>query len=63
MKIERNKNPAGRLNNIAFGLCCIGDGLVRVLSLGFLHSSLTLDHARETALSFDLAVTEHEEKP
>jgi len=49
MKIERNKNPAGRFRNIGFGLCCIGDGLVRVLSLGFLHSSLCLDYARETA--------------
>ena len=47
--IERNENPAGRLNNIGYGLCCIGDGLVRVLSLGFLHSRFTLDYARATA--------------
>ena len=38
--IERNKHPAGRLWNIAFGLACVADGLVRVLSIGCLHTRL-----------------------
>lgn len=49
MKIQRNRNPAGRLRNMGFGLCCIGDGLVRILSCGFLHSTFTLDWARSEA--------------
>ena len=48
-RIERNLNPVGRMNNISFGLCQLIDGLVRVLSLGFLHTNLPLIHARETA--------------
>lgn len=49
MAIEINKHPSGRLNNIHFGLCAIADGLVRVLSFGFLHSTFTLDQARNVA--------------
>lgn len=45
-KIQINKHPLGRINNIHFGLCCIADGFVRVLSLGFLHSTFTLDQTR-----------------
>lgn len=40
--IERNRNPTGRMANIAFGLATILDGLVRVVSLGFLHTDLPL---------------------
>lgn len=44
--IERNRHPAGRLFNILFGLCEIADGLIRVASLGYLHSRLTLTLSR-----------------
>ena len=47
--IQVNKHPNGRISNIIFGLCGISDGLVRVLSAGFLHSTFTLDYARYTA--------------
>jgi hypothetical protein len=50
MKIQRNLHPAGRVNNIGFGLCAIADGFVRVFSFGFLHTTLTLDHARNASL-------------
>lgn len=50
MKIQRNLHPAGRINNIGFGLCAIVDGLVRVLSLGFLHTTLTVNYTRNTFL-------------
>jgi hypothetical protein len=49
MSIYRNKHPAGRFNSFTFGLCNIGDGLVRVLTFGFFHSTFALDHARSTA--------------
>lgn len=48
--IERNLHPAGRIGNIVFGFAAIGDGLVRVLSLGFLHSRFTLTVARNQTL-------------
>lgn len=47
--IERNKNPAGRLSMMVFGVCCIADGLVRVFSLGFLHARFQLEYARRQA--------------
>ncbi len=47
--IEINKHPSGRLSNIGFGFCSIGDGLIRVLSFGFLHSRFTLEYARRQA--------------
>jgi hypothetical protein len=47
--IEINKHPNGRISNLMYGLCSIGDGLVRVLSVGFLRSSFTIDYARYTA--------------
>lgn len=34
---------------MVFGLCSIGDGLVRVLSLGFYHTRLTLNYSRYSA--------------
>jgi hypothetical protein len=50
MKIQQNLHPAGRFNNIGFGLCAIADGLVRVFSFGFLHTTLTLDYSRSASL-------------
>lgn len=47
--IEINKHPSGRISNIGFGLCSIADGLIRVFSLGFLHSTFALDYARNQA--------------
>lgn len=44
--IERNRHPAGRLYNVLFGLCQVADGLVRVASLGYLHTRLTLAVSR-----------------
>jgi hypothetical protein len=40
--IERNLNAAGRRGNVLFGVAELMDGLVRILSLGFLHTRLTL---------------------
>jgi len=40
--IERNLNAAGRRANVLFGVAELIDGLVRVLSAGFLHTRLTL---------------------
>lgn len=61
MRIQRNLHPAGRLNNVVFGLCATVDGLVRVFSFGFLHTTLTLDHARNT--SRKAAIAKAEDKP
>jgi hypothetical protein len=44
--VERNLNPSGRLSNVVFGLCVIFDGLVRVLSLGYLHTGIPLKWTR-----------------
>jgi|GEM_PF-5311125 len=43
-----NKNPL-TMSNAIFGLMQIGDGLVRVLSLGRLATTWPLDHSRNTA--------------
>lgn len=40
--IERNLNAAGRRANVLFGVAELLDGLVRVFSLGFLHTRLCL---------------------
>lgn len=45
MSIERNRNPTGRIANVVFGLATLGDGLVRVLSFGFLHTCWPLNVA------------------
>jgi len=45
--IERNHHPAGRVFNMLFGLCQVADGFIRVLSLGYLHSRLTLTVSRK----------------
>lgn len=47
--VERNRHPDGRLYNMQFGLCQLGDGLVRVFSFGFLHTRLTLNLSRNHA--------------
>lgn len=47
--IERNRNPAGKLYNLLFGLCEVADGLIRVASLGYLHSRFTLDISKRAA--------------
>lgn len=41
-----NKNPAGKVFNIVFGLAEILDGLVRLFSFGFLATTLTLNWSR-----------------
>ena len=40
--IERNLHAAGRRANVLFGFVELVDGLVRILSFGFLHTRLTL---------------------
>lgn len=57
-KVQRNRHPSGRINNIHFGLCQVADGLVRVLSCGFLHSTFSLDQAREAARKHIAALRE-----
>lgn len=49
--IERNKNPAGVFSNAIFGMCNILDGLVRVFSLGHLHTRLPLSYAKYQAMA------------
>ncbi|MCY1557216.1 hypothetical protein D9M68_940480 [compost metagenome] len=46
MKVQRNRHPAGRLANMAYGAASLVDGIVRVLSLGHLHTTLPLDVSR-----------------
>lgn len=45
-----NKNPAGKFSNILMGLAEIVDGLVRILSLGYLATTLPLDVSRYMVL-------------
>ena len=47
--IERNRHPAGRISNMVFGLAQLADGLTRLMSMGFLHTTLTVDWARRQA--------------
>ena len=47
--IERNFHPIGRVGNVVFGLAQVGDGLVRILSLGFLHTRFALNVSRRHA--------------
>lgn len=54
MMVERNRHPAGRLWNIAFGLCAVADGSVRVLSFGCLHTRLLTFVTRQQAKSLIL---------
>jgi hypothetical protein len=47
--IERNKHHAGRIGNILFGVASILDGLVRVLSFGFLHTRFPIELSKAQA--------------
>jgi len=47
--IYRNKNRAGRASNVVFGMLEVLDGLVRVCSLGFLHTALLTNYSRRQA--------------
>ena len=49
MKIYVNKNPAGKISNLTFGICQIIDGVLRIFTFGWLASTLTLDHSRKQA--------------
>lgn len=46
MGIEINKHRSGRWSNVAFGVCELLDAAVRILSLGFLHTTWVFDYAR-----------------
>ena len=45
MKIERNKLPDSRVPALLYGLVEILDGVVRVLSLGFLHTDFCVRYS------------------
>lgn len=47
--IQRNLNPAGRMGCIVFGLAQLFDGVVRVVSGGFFHTTAPLVVSREQA--------------
>ena len=47
---ERNKHPASRAWNVLFGLAQVVDGLVRALSLGFLHTRFPVNVSKRQAL-------------
>lgn len=47
--IQRNRNPAGRMGCIVFGLSLMLDGVVRVASGGFFHTTAPLAVSREQA--------------
>lgn len=49
--IYKNRHQAGRLWNVTFGLACLFDGLVRVLSLGFCHSTLPMEVSKHQAFA------------
>lgn len=49
--IQFNRNPAGRLFNLLFGLSEIADGLIRVASLGYLHSRFALEVSKRAVKS------------
>ena len=50
MKIIRvNKHKSGRIGNVSFGILGVIDGLVRILSFGFLHTDLQIIWARRHA--------------
>lgn len=50
--IEINKNAAGRFANILFGVASFIDGIVRIGSLGFLHTQLPLEVRRIQVMYF-----------
>lgn len=46
-----NRHEAGKLWALAFGLTTVADGLVRVVSLGWLRTTWPLDMAKYQALA------------
>ena len=50
MKITQNKVVSGRIVNMICGLVSIVDGLVRILSLGFLCTDFQLSYAMRVTL-------------
>ena len=50
--IQINKNAAGRFSNILFGVANFIDGIVRIGSLGFLHTRLPLEVSRIQVMYF-----------
>lgn len=50
--IQLNKNVTGRMSNIVFGLAALIDGLVRVFSLGFLHTTLPISTSRKQTKAY-----------
>jgi len=50
MNIHKNKHKLGQLYCFTFGLCSILDGLVRVISLGYLFSTFCLSHSRNAVI-------------
>ena len=44
-----NKNPAGKISNMVFGILEIVDGIVRVLTFGFIATEFNLRFTRWTA--------------
>ena len=50
MKIIRvNKHKSGRIGDVSFGILGVIDGIVRILSFGFLHTDLQPRRARNSA--------------
>lgn len=47
--IQRNLHPAGRIHCIVFGLAQVLDGVVRIASGGFFHTTAPLAVTREQA--------------
>lgn len=47
--IRVNNHRSGRIGNMPFGILGVIDGLVRILSFGFLHTDLQLIWARRDA--------------
>ena len=47
---ERNYHSSGRIANIRFGLAHLVDGLVRVLSLGFMHTRFPSNVSRNETI-------------
>lgn len=46
MRISKNNNPAGKVINTLHGLAEIVDGVVRLISLGWLHTDFVVSVAR-----------------
>lgn len=59
MFISRNLHPAGRGWNALFGAAQLVDGCVRVLSLGFLHTTLPLTVSRNQARALGRRFARH----